>query len=89
MSTISARSRVHIIRVDKNGQRWYLHKTENIRHPKTGDLLLKTFWDSDPSFSRSQTFEVANLIRERIKRESRIETRIALQAGDAADLIQD
>jgi hypothetical protein len=81
-------TRVHIIRIDKNGQRWYLHKTETTRN-KLGEIVLFPYWDADPAWSRPQAFEMANLVRERLKREQGLKTYFALQAGDTAELIQD
>lgn len=79
-------TRVHIIFI--NDRRWYLNKTETVRNQK-GDLYLKGCWNDDPSQSTAYSFEIANLIQDRLKRESGIKTHIALNAGDSAELIQE
>jgi hypothetical protein len=80
-------TRVYIVLV-YDGARWYLTSVETARRPATGELYLKGTWDSDHRHARTQTFETASLIRERLKRESGITIYIALQAGDSAELIQ-
>jgi hypothetical protein len=84
MSDISASTRVHIIFI--NDRRWYLNKTETVRNQKDV-LYLKGFWNDDPSQSKAFSFEIANIIRDRLKRESGIKTHIALIAGDSAELV--
>jgi hypothetical protein len=81
-------TRVHIILIH-NGMRCYLNRVETARRPSTGDLYLKGSWNTDHRQSRSQTFETATLIRERLKRENGLTTYIAFEAGDAAELIQE
>jgi hypothetical protein len=80
-------TRVHIIKIE-NGRRWYLHKTDTVRN-KRDEILLFTVWHDDPAWSRPCAYEIANMIRDRLKREQRLSTHLALQAGDAAELIQD
>jgi hypothetical protein len=87
MSDISASTRVHIIFIHDD-RRWYLNRTETVRNPK-GDLYLKGYWNDDPAQSTAHSYEIANLVRERFKRENGLTTRIALQAGDSAELIQE
>jgi hypothetical protein len=85
---INRNSRVHVIRIDNTGQRWYLHKPETTRNAR-GELVLWPHWDSDPAWSRPMSYELACHFRERIKREQGLTTRFAFQAGDCAELIQD
>jgi hypothetical protein len=81
-------TRVHIIMI-YDGRRWYLNSVETARRPNTGELYLKGSWFTDHHQSRAQTFEVASLIRERLKRESNVKTHLSFEAGDNAELIQD
>jgi hypothetical protein len=84
---LSAQTKVHILRIDKNGQRWYLHKFEYTRNA-LGELRLFPFWHSDPSWSRSRTYEMAHAIRERLTSEQGLKTYITLHAGDTAELLE-
>lgn len=86
MSDISASTRVFIILIHDN-KRWYLASVETARREKTGDLYLRGSWNTNPARSTAHAFEIANLIRERLRRESGITTHIALAAGDSAELI--
>lgn len=88
ISQLNKDTRVHII-LRYDGTRWYLSHVETARRPNTGELFLKGTWNSDHRQSRTQSFETATIIRERLKRESGLETRLAFEAGDAAELIQD
>lgn len=83
---IGRNTRVHIIKIE-NGRRWYLYKTDTIRNAR-GEIVLFTVWDGDPAWSRPQAFEMANLVRERLKREQGLATHLAFQAGDAVDFIE-
>jgi hypothetical protein len=82
---IAANTRVHIIWI-RDGQCWYLNKVETARNPK-GELYLKGYWNDDPSFSRAQTYEMSTIVRRRLQNENGLVTKIALQAGDTAELI--
>jgi hypothetical protein len=84
---IGRNTRVHIIKIE-NGQRWYLHKTDTVRNQR-GDIVLYTAWHSDPAWSRPCAYEIANMVRDRLKRERGLSTYFALQAGDTAELIQE
>jgi len=79
-------TRVHIVLIH-DGNRWYLQSVDTARRTQTGELYLRGTWNQDPGQSRAQAFEVASLIRERLKRENGLTTYLALQAGDAAELI--
>ena len=84
---INRNSRVHVIRIDSTGKRWYLHKPEMSRNAR-GEIILWPHWDSDANWSRPLSYELACHFRERLKRAQGIEAHFAFQAGDAAELIQ-
>jgi Mor family transcriptional regulator len=83
---ISKNTRVHIIKIE-HGRRWYLHKTDTARNSRN-EIRLFPHWDGDPAWSTPQTYEMANLVRERLKREQGLKTYLAFQAGDTAELFE-
>lgn len=87
MPILSANTLVHIVLLH-DGARWYLQGAETARNQK-GELYLRGSWNSDPAFSKSWAYDTATLIRERLKRESHLATRITLRAGDSAELIEE
>lgn len=84
---LNANSLVHVI-LFHDGARWYLQGAETARNQK-GEIYLRGSWNSDPAFSKPWVYETAGLIRERLKRESNLATRIALSAGENVDLIEE
>jgi hypothetical protein len=84
---LSANTRVHVS-LFHNDTRYYMTKVESARRNDT-TLYLKGSWDDDPQKSTAFAYETACLIRRRLKEESRIDTRIALTAGNTAELIDE
>jgi hypothetical protein len=86
--TLGANTRVHII-TDLNKTRYYLTAVESSRWPDTREIYLKGHWNDDPQKSQPFAYETACVIRRRLKEESGIDTKIALTAGNTAELIEE
>jgi hypothetical protein len=88
MSSISRKSRVHIIRIDNNGQRRYLHKPDTTRNAR-GEIVLWPVWSTQDSDSNPLPYEHAVIFKRRMRDEHNVIVRFAQSAGDAVDLIEE
>jgi hypothetical protein len=85
---LGAHTRVHIM-TEQNKIRFYLAKIESARREDTKTIFLQGTWNDDPQKSTAFAYETANIIRRRLKQESYIDTRIALTAGNIAEIIDE
>ena len=87
-ATLSATTRVFVSTV-QNEITYYLTKMRGSRREDTKSIYIKGHWNDDAQKATAFAYETACLIRRRLKEESRIDTQIALTAGNTAELIDE
>lgn len=88
MSSISAKTKVHLVATAVNGKRCYLAQLGTKRN-KRGELVLDAQWDDDPGQSQSMPYEFAVITQRRMLDEHNVIVRFTQSAGDSADFISE
>lgn len=87
-ATLGANTRVFVSTV-QNEIAYYLTKIESSRREDTKSIYIKGHWNDDAQKATAFAYETACMIRRRLKEESYIDTRIALTAGNTAEIIHE